>query len=215
MLMLREVQRYAPPEPPEAEIDAQVALRSIGALCSMRGRSICCACWRPAGFTEAPDCARGFATTSDRVVPQAALRRRSPRRPRSPTGSPTCGGARPVGCEVVESTDQDSENTSPMPQRRPSDDSPRARSAATLNARVAGDVGDDAAALQIHHSPEGAEQPRDDRRVPPLQRVAEAERDARDDEPDRPAAQPLFEAVEQKRALHLFAHAAGDRPRAR
>ena len=65
-------------------------------------------------------------------------------------------------------------------------------------------------APQVDHGPERAEQAGRDGGVGALQQVTRAECDARDDQPDDAAAQPDLEAVQEKRALNLFAHAAGD-----
>ena len=62
---------------------------------------------------------------------------------------------------------------------------------------------------QVDDPPEGAEQAGGEHRVRALQQVARPERRARDQHADHGPAEPDLEAVEQKRALHFFTHAAG------
>src|SRR5580765_3092035 len=64
---------------------------------------------------------------------------------------------------------------------------------------------------QINEPPEKTQQAGRDPGVDALQiKMTGAERDARDDESHRPAAEPHVEPMQQERALDFLAHAAGD-----
>src|SRR5258708_7315956 len=85
----------------------------------------------------------------------------------------------------------------------------RLRNLQQVESRVAHHRRDGRSSAQIDEAPEGAEESRRDRRVGALQQVPGPECGTGDDHADLRAAEPGLEAVEQKRALNLFTHAAG------